>query len=176
MKRTLSAIIVLCSFGGLLFAQRRNVHRSQEQVRIKKDLPTVYITFSHAGSREPLRAGESDQGIWLRLHNNTRWSIILEMNDVPKEYGDAGLFYDVISEKKVIREGLCHVCSYNGLGRGRSLLFSVPREYLANARVIRVSFNYGWEDPNDAFAGREPQHFVYFTSSNLPIIIQEGVK
>jgi hypothetical protein len=90
------------------------------------------------------------------------------MNGVPKEYGDAALFYDVLSEGKVIVERRCHVCSSNQLSPGGSLLFSVPSEDLAERGAIRVNFSYGWEHPDDVFAGREPQHFVYFHSSKLP--------
>jgi hypothetical protein len=115
-----------------------------------------------------LRAGESDQGVWLRLHNNTRWPIVIEMNSVPSEYGDAGLFYDVVSDSKVILEGQCHVCSSNKLSPGRSLLFSLPREDLVKGGAIRINFSYGWENPDDVFAGREPEHYVYFYASKLP--------
>jgi len=131
-------------------------------------MPTVYITFERAGERKPLKEGESGKGVWLRLHNNTRWSLTLAMNGVPKEYGDAALFYDVLSEGKVVVEGRCHVCSSNQLHPGDSLLFSVPSEDLAKDGAIRVNFSYGWEHPDDVFADREPEHFVYFYSSKLP--------
>jgi hypothetical protein len=168
MNKILSAILTLGSVSGLLYAQNQKSHRMPEEVRIKKASPTVYITFGHIGRREPLRAGESDQGVWLRLHNNTRWPIVLEMNGVPSAYGDAGLFYDVLSDRKVIREGRCHVCSSNRLSPGRSLVFSLPREDLAKGGAIRVSFSYGWEDPDEVFAGREPEHYVYFHASKIP--------
>jgi hypothetical protein len=131
-------------------------------------MPTVYITFERAGNRKPLEQGESDQGVWLKLHNNTGWPLRLAMNGVPKEYGDAALFYDVLSEGKVVVEGRCHVCSSNQLHPGGSLLFSLPREDLVEGCAIRVKFSYGWEHPDDVFADREPQHFVYFYSSKLP--------
>lgn len=176
MNKTLLAILILCSFSGLLYAQKRKSHRTPEEVRLKKDSPTVYITFGHVARREPLRAGESDQGVWLRLHNNTRWPIVLEMNGVPSEYGDAGLFYDLLSERKVIQEGRCHVCSSNKLSPGRSLVFSLPREYLGKGGAIRVGFSYGWEDPDDVSAGSEPEHYVYFYASKLPQTSQQSKK
>jgi hypothetical protein len=174
MNKTLSAVLILFSVNGLLYAQKRKPHRTPEEFRFKKDSPTVYITFNRVARREPLRAGESDQGVWLRLHNNTRWPIVLEMNGVPSEYGDAGLFYDVLSERKVILEGRCHVCSSNRLSPGRSLVFSLPREDLGKGGAIRISFSYGWEDPDDVFAGREPEHYVYFYASKLPQTSQLG--
>jgi hypothetical protein len=90
------------------------------------------------------------------------------MNGVPKEYGDAALFYDVLAEGKVTFERQCHVCSSNQLQPGGSLRFSLPREDLVKDGAVRVRFSYGWEDPDDVFANREPQHFVYFYASKLP--------
>ena len=165
MKKKLSGVVILCCFSGLVYAQKR---RPLENARITRNSPTVYITFIRMAKREPLRAGESDQGVWLKLHNNTRWPITLEMNGVPTEHGDAGLFYDVLLEKKVILERQCHVCSLNNLNPGRSLLFSLPREYLTKGQVIRVKFSYGWEGSDAIFADREPDHYVYFHASKLP--------
>lgn len=173
INRTLSAALILCSFSGALSAQMRK-SKLPEDVRLKKDSPTVYVTFDRVAKREPLRAGESNQGIWLRLHNNTRWPIVLKMNAVPAEYGDAGLFYEVLSERRVIVDGGCHVCSTNRLSPGRSLLFSLPREVLTKGEAIRVSFSYSWEDPDDVFAGREPEHYVYFYRSRLPQTLRQG--
>ena len=160
--------MVLSCFGFAQRAQHRESVKAKQQFRIKKDMPTVYITFERAGKRKPLEQGESDEGVWLRLHNNTEWPITVAMNGVPKEYGDAALFYDVLVGGKVMAEGRCHVCSSNQLSPGGSLLFSMPSENLAEGGAIRVNFSYGWERPDDVFAGREPQHFVYFYSSKVP--------
>ena len=168
MKKILLGFVILFSIVTTLAGQKKSAQAIQSELRIKKGMPTVYITFDRAGERKPLKQGESSKGVWLRLHNNTRWLLTLSMNGVPKEYGDASLFYDVLSEGKVILEQRCHVCSSNQLGPGASLLFSVPNEYLSKGGAIRVNFSYGWEDPDDVFAGREPKHFVYFYSSNLP--------
>jgi hypothetical protein len=167
-----SVTVILCSLVFSLHAQQRRSSGTQPELRLRKDMPTVYITFERAGKRKPLEQGESDQGVWLRLRNNTRWPLTLAMNGVPKEYGDAALFYDVLSEGKVVVEGRCHVCSSNQLHPGGSLLFSLPREDLVKGRAIRVKFSYGWEHPDDVFAEREPQHFVYFYSSKLPPQLQ----
>lgn len=168
MKQPLLMFLVLWSLVTPLFIQQRSAPEVQSGLRIKKGMPTIYITFERIGARKPLEQGESNEGVWLRLHNNTRWPLTLAMNGVPKEYGDAALFYDVLSEGKVIVERKCHACSSNQLSPGNSLLFSVPREVLAKEGAIRVKFSYGWERTDDVFAGREPQHFVYFYSSKLP--------
>lgn len=148
--------------------QRDGKRRAERNIRIVKDRPTVYVSFDHAGKREPLRNGESENGIWLRLHNNTRWAIRLDMGDAPKEYGDAVLFYEVLSGEKVIVDMRCHVCSTNKLPPGKSILFSLPREYLDEGRAIRIGFSYEWEEDESRSTSLEPQHYVYFYSYNLP--------
>ena len=47
----------------------------KEKILIENNRPTVYITFERGGKREPIYTSESNQGIWLRLHNNTKWAI-----------------------------------------------------------------------------------------------------
>lgn len=76
MNRILWATLILCSLALTAFSQQqRKQGVSNGTVNLSKDKPTVYITFERAGKRKPLFAGESNQGVWLRLHNNTRWAI-----------------------------------------------------------------------------------------------------
>ena len=108
--------------------------------------------------------GEIEDTVWLRLRNNTRWPIILDMNGVPsKAYGDAALFWDVLSEGNVLSVSRCHVCSFNPLPPGHYILFAVPRNDLAKGYSIRVKFRYNWDDQSD-----DVENFVYFYSSSLP--------
>ena len=152
----------------IVLSQEKSGRTEAKGFRIMKEKPTVYISFDHAGKREPLLKGESDQGIWLRLHNNTRWAIRLQMNGVPRQYGDANLFYEVLSENEVVVDMGCHVCSSNKLPPGKSILFSIPREYLNKDLAIRISFSYEWEEDERGSTSLEPQHYVYFYSSALP--------
>jgi len=152
--------LVIC--GGATSAQRRTVNP-----RLSKARPSVYITFEREGKIASSSTGEVEETLWLRLRNNTRWPIILDMNGVPKEYGDAALFHDVLSEGKVIAEDRCHACSFNPLPPGHHLVFTVPSADLVKGYSIRVRFNYGWEDENDVAGGREVEHFVYFHSADL---------
>jgi hypothetical protein len=48
---------------------------TKKDVLVSKEKPTVYLTFEKAGPRSAVYAAESDQGVWLRLHNNTKWAI-----------------------------------------------------------------------------------------------------
>lgn len=169
--------LALCVFVGsvsvdekiaIVLSQEKSGRTEAKGFRIIKEKPTVYIAFDHAAKREPLLNGESNQGIWLRLHNNTRWAIRLQMNDIPRQYGDANLFYEVLSENKVVIDMGCHVCSSNKLPPGKSILFSIPREYLNKDLAIRISFSYEWEEDERDSTSLEPEHYVYFYSSELP--------
>lgn len=83
-----------------------------------------------------------------------------------KAFGEARLFYDILSAfEKIDRSVGCHVCSYNILGSGKSLLFSVPKTDLVGSYAIRIQYSYSWKDGLDS---DEPSHFVYFYSRDLP--------
>ena len=47
------------------------------------------------GKREPLHTEESDKGVWLRLHNNSRWSLVLNA------YGARGRVFATGREEEV---------------------------------------------------------------------------
>jgi hypothetical protein len=160
--RTLILLFFLASGVITTPAQRRNINP-----RVSKTQPSVYITFEREGKIASSSSGEMEETVWLRIRNNTRWPIILDMNGVPKEYG-AALFHDVLSEGKVIAEEHCHVCSFNPLPPSHYLVFTVPRSDLVKGYSIRVRFSYCWEDGSDVAGGREVEHFVYFHSSSLP--------
>jgi hypothetical protein len=150
---------ILLFVAPIIFGQK-----SAPNVRISKAQPSVYLTFDHRGKIASMSSGEIEDTVWLRLRNNTRWPIILDMNGVPsKAYGDAALFWDVLCEGDEPSLRRCHACSFNPLPPGHYILFTVPREDLAKGCSIRVKFSYVWEDSSG-----EPEHFVYFYSSALP--------
>ena len=172
MKKLMCTTVILCSLVSGLNAQRKL--RPQGEVRIKRTVPSIYLTFERAGRVKVPEPGEERDRVWLRFRNNTRWTIMLNMSGVPSEdYGDAGLFFDVVSDGKLISREECHVCTLNGVGPGKSLVFSVPRGDFSEGRSIRVRFSYGWENQDDVFAGREPEHYVYFHASKLPQTSQQ---
>ncbi len=140
---------------------------------MKKGVPSVYITFEKIGELQSEPSDDRER-TWLRLHNNTRWPIRLDMGGVPAEYGDAKLFFDGLLDGEVIFRNRCHGCSTNLLGSGKSMVFNVPKRDLGKGRSIRVKFSYGWEEWADVTAGREPEHYVYFSSSSLPVNLQSS--
>lgn len=193
MKAILFALLFFVCFPSLSYvhAQRKATNKARSTVRLVKDKPSVYITFERKGKRGPLDAGESNVGIWLRLHNNTRWDISFCASGVPEEYGEVGMYYEVEEipfqesggsyaqaaqgetlakiEKREIPPGhrIGHVCHVYKLLSGKSLVFSVPREHLAENLAIKVAFNYGWEESEDSISGLEPHHSVYFYATSL---------
>src|SRR5215212_7801727 len=69
-----------------------------KHVRLDKSKPSIYLEFERRGKRQPLREGEPDEGVWIRLHNNTKWTIYIPTFGVESSYGDVGLFYTVEPE------------------------------------------------------------------------------
>lgn len=47
----------------------------EESISLNALKPYVYLEFDHVGSRNPLRSGEPNTGIWLRLKNNSRFAV-----------------------------------------------------------------------------------------------------
>jgi len=75
MTRQITATILLSVLPIAIYAQQMQLAVNNEKVSLEKDRPTVYLIFEREGKREPVHASESNQGIWLRLHNNTKWAI-----------------------------------------------------------------------------------------------------
>lgn len=165
--------IVTVSF---VSAQTRKPNSPSSDIRLSRDKPSVYISYERSGKRKPLHVSESDEGIWLRLHNNTKWTIKFPVSGSLETHGDVGMFYtlEVVSElpDEVVDipkgEELGHTYSPFELRGGESVLFSVPHEHLPKGIVLRVKFSYEWENQDDAFAGREVEHTVSFYGSKLP--------
>jgi hypothetical protein len=155
-------------------AQKRET--SSKDVRLIKNQPNVYISFEREGNREPLHTGDSNKGVWLRFHNNSKWQVGVCMWDVSKEYGDKDITYEVeryknVDDSKEIPtanspEGSCLRIFIES---GKSVSFSLPREHLAEGLAIKVRFRYEWETDPDGFTNQlEPKHYAYFYSLNIP--------
>src|SRR2546421_12298774 len=100
----------------LLAAPISSAQKRAANPRLSKSHPSVYIAFDHQGKIASMSNGEMEDTVWLRLRNNTRWPIILDMNGVPsKAYGDAALFWDVLCEGHEPSYRRCQACSFNPL-------------------------------------------------------------
>jgi len=92
------------------------------------------------------------------------------MSGVPKAYGDAGLFYTIESKDdgKVGIDSRCHVCSVNPIGSGRSVVFSIPADYVSQDTRLRIEYSFAWERDNEMEGGSYSKHSVLFYFSYLP--------
>ncbi len=169
----IAAILVFFT-GDLASSLAQKDSQTKPTARIQKDKPTTYITFEHLGFRKPEYVNESDKGVWLRVHNNSQWSIFFRAHGVSKNRGDVGLFYEIESTGKrpcneiPVPYASDHLSSVFELPSGKSATFSVPREHLADDLAIRVRFYYEWEGEYSISRGDDAQHYVLFRGSGIP--------
>lgn len=145
-------------------------------MKIIESKPSVYITHDHNGKQEPLFEGESENRIWLRLHNNTKLKIFICEFSVSKEYGDVGISYNVErvaffqQKDKKLPDGYGQIdtCDVFTLPSGKSVLFSLPSEHLTKGLAIKTQFFYGWTGDwkQDIYEGTT--NFVVFGNDQLP--------
>ena len=166
MKIVLTLIIITTAFGNTV-GQRKARH-SSPLLNAKK--PGVYISFLRVGKIEPLETGVSDKYLWFRITNNTRWAIWLQMSGVPKAYGDASLYFTIVESKggKIRIDSRCHVCSVNPVGPGRSVVFSIPGDYVTLDTFLRLNYSFAWERDNENEDGSSSTHAVEFDFHHLP--------
>jgi hypothetical protein len=171
--------MVVCNLFMVASAQRRRVHKVEGEVRIRKLRPTVYITFEGFGNacnsweanllkaKKTSTSEEQAECIWLQLHNNTRWLIVIPTVDLYTTLGGVRVLHPRyrVAERN---ESLAPVNEadrqeFNSLRPGQSAFFSVLKEHLSDARKIYINFKYQWEYEN-----LEPIHRVEFASDKLP--------
>jgi len=173
----MTSVVIALSAVALLSAQGQT-----SAVFLNSSKPGVYVTFLRVGRRDPVRIDESKRGVFLRLHNNTRWVLLLHMSGVPRRNGEAGLFYDVVEDPSgyppsqlPIRVNF-HVSSVNPIRSGTTIDFSVPEEHIREGLGVQIEFNYEWEATERTGIPRpdEPRHVVTFYHSQLPETMRRG--
>ena len=175
MKKSIAFLAIIVSISLPLLVMAQMGETTSKDVRLVKNQPNVYVIFEREGKWKPLKKWESDRRVWLRFHNNSKWQVGACMWDIPETYGDKDIVYDIERYKKVgddetpittSRENSCPVMF---IEPGKSVLFSVPREHLAEGLAIKVQFRYEWETDPDGFTSQlEPKHFAYFYASDIP--------
>jgi hypothetical protein len=168
MRKSLLSIAIVCSLATGTLAQGQKNRSTGALVNPNK--PAAIISFLRVADLEPLRTGYGRKHLLFRITNNTRWAIWLEMNGVPKEYGDAGLFYTIENKDKgeIQIDSRCHVCSVNPVGAGRSVVFSIPADYASQDTHLRITYSFAWERDNETEGGSYSTHSVVFYFSSLP--------
>lgn len=135
MKFLLATILIL-SFSLPFFSQ---VSGQTDNFRLVKTKPSAYISFEKFGMRKPRYQSESDKGIWMRFHNNTKWNLTvntLACRDIQEE---CLLFYEVarmtnvelkISESEIpIGYRMAHVSSEQTVPFGTNCSFGKIRSF-----------------------------------------------
>ena len=173
---TKAVVLLLCGLALSVTLQAQKYYRDINQ-------PSVFVTFRKVVTGKPLRSKEGATRIWLQFHNNTEWDLRLPAFGVPPDYGDCGLFFEVVvsidsripgtSRRDRIAPAfddyrVSQNYSTHRVKPGGVLNFSVPSEALAKGLAIRIPFNYGWESQQDVAARREPVHFVIFSANEVP--------
>jgi len=153
----------------------------------------VYIELHHVGKAAPLFDGEAEQRVWLRLVNNSRWSVELCSFTVGKDYGESGVVHavkqyleggkagelrhgkEMPGSAGAVRQGqripsgysTWDTCNVFILASGKSLVFSVPLTHLTKDYYIQVEYWPEWEN-RDNVLGDFPRYFVTFGGRQLP--------
>src|SRR5215204_1879456 len=72
-------IIATMLFVFFVFAENRGITQTiLQNNKILKDKPSVYLTFERIGKYEPICTAQPQDGIMLRLHNNSPWAINID--------------------------------------------------------------------------------------------------
>jgi hypothetical protein len=151
------------------------------QPLIKSNKPPVFVTFLKQARVEPQKGLDDPNPNYLffKLTNNTRWPIWLDMSGTPDDdirYGDATLYTqieDSSSGNRISGKLFCHVCSFNPLGAGRSMTFSVPIEDSVVNATMRIRYEFNWEQVSTPDS--KNLHTVAFFFGDLPQSIIAGL-
>jgi hypothetical protein len=173
---------------------------ASKDARIDKTNPGVYLTFERLGKAinpldtrlmEPSTTSNTKQkgdDVWLRLHNNTCWTIQLRTfsmylpkrkpDEKPVDWIERAGYLENGSEISVPfdveeKDGRRHFSPFDSFSISRiqsgvSVIFSVVRDNLSKEHSIFVNFNYAWEVGERGFTRtNEPQHRVEYRSHDL---------
>ena len=164
--------------------------KSDKVSLVEKNKPSVYIEFEKFGKTQPLFENESNERLWLKLHNNSVWEISFCSFSVGKSYGDIGIVHEVkkvsipigrvgrgitpdlrnnMNQEEKTPKGYSagDTCSPFSLASGQSVSFSIPKNHISEKFFIDIEFWYDWENRYNEL-GTFPHSFVSFENSRLP--------
>jgi len=145
------------------------------QVIVDNKNPSAYLDCIRSDKGKRHLYSDSTNRVWLKLVNNSIWSIRLLTFSGVGGLGERGVFHRV--EK--IRGWLPPDSAPSGYTipdtgfrsfevlSGDSLLLSVPANHLSENLMVRIDFSYQWEN-REAISSRSlPTHSVTFTHGDL---------
>jgi hypothetical protein len=173
----------------LLVANAFAQNKSVQDFVIDQSKPYVYLKFDHIGPRRPIRTGESNTGLWLRVVNNCRIPIVFPGFEMPPDVPGVGLMDEVLwnepilqiatpdelkqiqrrerlRKSKHIPEGYSSETSgVMKVQPGTEMLFSVPLNHVDNDWYMRVKFALDLDKPSVS-AG--PFTYLPFYQEDIP--------
>jgi hypothetical protein len=182
--RQLSAILFL-----LLGANALAQNNSVQGFVLDQSKPYVYLKFDHIGPRKPLRTGEGNTGLWLRVVNNCRIPILFLASDAPRGESGVSLMDEVVETEPMLqiyspeeedeiqrREKLRkskhkpegYSSETSGVVRvqpGADILFSVPLNHVDDDWYLRVKFVLDLDKSSVAVG---PFTYLPFYEWNIP--------
>jgi hypothetical protein len=95
IARIILVVVVALNLSTVALAQLPKNRHANNSIRLQKDKPSVYISFVRFGKRESFRTVDSENGVYLRLHNNTRWTLVLQA------YGAGGYVFTKLDAEEM---------------------------------------------------------------------------
>jgi hypothetical protein len=163
--------------------------RGQSNMRslaIDPQRPFVYLEFVRMGPRQPLTEGESPYGIWIRLRNNSRYSIDVDAYRVERGKTAIALCHGVVQVGSVAEgrfQGSARLRAPTGydttdvvstmtVAPGEALIFSIPEEHVRPEWYVRIKFDFHLAR---APKGRPPYSFTDFVWTDIPPDLQQEI-
>lgn len=180
MKKILYLQLYLVLFLIPVSAQKVEKNKdSSDSILLNPRKPSVFISYERYGERTPARQDESNKGVWLKLHNNSKWKIYLKTYGADNEKNEYRVSYEVRIipglewEKRESKLPIGYRINSNSTIRaiepGKSIIFSVPQENLAEGLAVFVYFSYEWEILGKFGGDLSILHQASFWSTDLPV-------
>ncbi|HEX3104415.1 MAG TPA: hypothetical protein VHQ22_08205 [Terriglobales bacterium] len=156
-------------------------------VLLETSYPSVYLRYDHEAEQKPTHPREGKEGVWLRIHNNTRGAICIRTQSL--YVGKKVVPLTLLSGKHVlgIRDGIEIAPVYyledehetgfvrlpltwNGdmsavswVPSGGTVLMNLPKHELVKGRRVALPFCYEWELEGDGI-----EHEAFFYAREVP--------
>ena len=150
--------------------------------------PAQYLTFERTGRGKTAYAGESEERVWLRLHNNVTCPIQVRggrphvepdgsISMDPRDGEEAEIEYEVYDSKRGGDPrpwGGTDTYSVGAVRPGFSVVFDVPLSHFRRGMGVAVRFSYSWE--HASLSDFRIRHYVYLVPEDVPAAVRGELK
>jgi hypothetical protein len=178
MRILLSFTLIFFLLGGCFAQSDDKLKKNCDGILLDTRKPSAFITFERFEKRQTNADGESDKGILLRFHNNSRWNIYLKTYGADNENDQYKVSYEVLRipglelENKDLELPIGTRITNNAKIRvvksGKTILFDIPKQHLTKGFSIQVLFSYEWEISGRSGGDYSIMHRASFWSTELP--------